>query len=221
MKEAEVPMDAYLKSYTDKYAKWRKSGTFTYSSKVIPVQESFEAQQWVLPREQVLQVLSEARTFVLTDCLCRTHYGRCDKPRDVCFLIDDLAEKAILRGKARRVSLVEASNRLLVADEHGLIHLALFMPGHRIYALCSCCDCCCHDLQLLKMYGRKDLVARSDYVAVTDPGHCTSCGLCVGRCVFSARAMQDGKFVYDAKACLGCGLCVSSCPEHATVMRQR
>ena len=221
MNEADTPMDKYLKSYVDKYADWRKGGTFTYSSRVIPVRESFEAKQWVLPREQVLQILENARTFALADCLCRTHYGRCNKPRDVCFLIDDLADKTIAHGKARKLSLPEAADRLRMADAHGLVHLALYMPGHQIYALCSCCDCCCHDLQLLKTYHRRDLVARSDYEAVTDPSRCTACGLCIGRCVFDARTMHDEKLACNPALCLGCGLCVSACPEHAIVMRRR
>lgn len=217
----DSPMDEHLKGYRDKYAEWKTSGTFTFSSKVIPVQESFSAQQWVLPQEQVLSLLTRARSFALTDCLCRTHYQRCDRPRDVCFLLDELADKAVSRGKARRLSLDEAAERLRCADMHGLVHLALYMPGHRIYALCSCCECCCHDLQLLRQYGRWDLVARSEYMAETDMGRCTSCGLCTGRCIFGARSIRDGVLAYDERACLGCGLCISCCPEHATAMRQR
>ena len=214
-------MDDYLKRYSDKYGEWRKTGTFTFSSRVIPVGESFEARQWVLPGEQVLQVLKDARSFALTDCVCRTHYTRCGKPRDVCFLLDELSDKAVAHGKARRITVPEASCILKKADGHGLVHLALYMPGNKIYALCSCCDCCCHDLLLLRDHHRKDLVARSDYVAVTDADRCTSCGICVDRCVFGARTVSGDRLAYDPGACLGCGLCISVCPEHATVLRPR
>jgi NAD-dependent dihydropyrimidine dehydrogenase PreA subunit len=215
------PMDTFLKGYADKYGEWRKDGSFTVSSRVIPVQKSFTPGQWVLPEEQVLKILRDARSFALTDCTCRTHYQRCDKPRDVCLLVDDLADKAVSHGKARRISLSEASDRLRAADESGLVHLTLYMPGQKIYAVCSCCACCCHDLQLLLRYSRTDLVARSDYITETDVDRCTSCGLCIDRCVFGARRFQDDAFVYDPASCLGCGLCVPVCPEHATVMRLR
>lgn len=221
MDETGRPMDEFLKSYVDKYAGWKKSSEFPYSSKVIPVQESFSPKQWVLPQEQALSILLEARSFALTDCTCRNHYHRCDKPLDVCFLIDDLADKAVSHGKARRITLAEAEKTLRKCDEHGLVHMAYYQPGSRMYAFCSCCACCCHDLQLLLQHDRKDLVARSAYIARTDPDLCTSCGLCADRCVFGARKMQDGKAEYNPASCLGCGLCVSPCPEHAITMEQR
>lgn len=215
------PMDEFLKGYSDKYAKWRKEGDFTVSSKVVPVRESFIAQQWVLPQEQALQILRNARSFALTDCVCRTHYGRCDKPRDVCLLIDKMSDKAVERGRGRRLSLAEASEVLKKAEEHGLVHMTLYEPGKKIYALCNCCACCCHDLQLLRDYHRTDLVARSDYIAVTYKERCTDCGKCVERCVFKARSMREGQMDFNAGDCLGCGLCVSVCPEQATVMQER
>jgi ferredoxin len=214
-------MDDHLKEYADKYEQWRKQGDFTFSSKVIPVQESFSASQWVLPAIQVLQILEHARSFALTECRCRAHYGRCDRPRDVCFLIDEYSDKAVEQNRARRITIADASVILKKADKHGLVHLTLYMPGHRIYALCSCCSCCCHDLRLLKDFNRKDLVTRSDYVAVTDRERCTGCGKCVDRCMFVARGLRDGVLEYDPGSCLGCGLCVSVCPTEATEMQRR
>jgi ferredoxin len=139
---------------------------------------------------------------------------------EVCFLIDELSDKTVERNKARRISLAEASELLKEVDKQGLVHMTLYMPGGKIYALCSCCPCCCHDLQLVREY-RTDLVARSDYVAVTKREHCTDCGICTSRCVFGARSFRDSVVEYDATHCLGCGLCVSTCPEHATTMQQR
>lgn len=221
MTKEEYPMDKHLKGYADKYGEWMKSGNFTLSSRVIPVRESFEPEQWVMPQEQVRRILQEAQSFALTDCICRTHYNRCDKPRDVCFLIDELADKAVSSGKARRISLSEATDRLSEADRCGLVHMTLYMPGLKIYALCSCCACCCHDLQLLLRYNRTDLVARSEYIAMTDSSRCSFCELCITRCVFGARKIQDNYCMLDPNLCLGCGLCVSICPEKATVMRKR
>ena len=58
-------MDEFLKSFSDKYDKWREEGDFEFSSKVIPVKESLVTQQWVLPSEQVLEILKNARSFAL------------------------------------------------------------------------------------------------------------------------------------------------------------
>lgn len=214
-------MDEFLKSYADKYERWQNEGDFIISSRVIPVFESVTGRPWVIPAEQALQVLKGARSFALADCACRTHYQRCDKPRKVCFLLDDFGDRGVERDTACRITLEKAAEVLRLADEHGLVHMTLYRPGGTIYALCNCCPCCCHDLQLMRRYHRTDLVARSDYIAVTDREQCTDCGRCIGRCAFGAREMRDGIMHYDPGACLGCGLCVSSCPAGATVMALR
>ena len=214
-------MDDFLNSWANKYENWQQEGTFPFSSQVIPVKESFLASQWILPSKQVLQILKNARSFALANCVCRSHYSRCSKPKEVCFLLDDRGDKAVEHNKARRISLSDASEVLKEADKHGLVHLTLYMPGHSIYALCSCCPCCCHDLQLLIDYHRADLVIRSDYIAVTDNERCIHCGKCIDRCVFSARFLKDDRLEYNSQSCFGCGLCVSICPENATTMQER
>lgn len=47
------------------------------------------------------------------------------------------------------IGLEEAAAVLKQADANGLVHLSLYRPKHSLYALCSCCPCYCHDLQLL------------------------------------------------------------------------
>ena len=156
--------------------------------------------------------------MALQNCACRTHYKRCDSPLEVCFLLNEEGNKAVAKGKARRVDLDEAAQILKKANESGLVHLSLYRPDHEIFALCSCCPCCCHDLQIVKKFKRKDLLVHSDYIAVTQPDDCIHCGECVDRCAFDARIHQDGKMEYTAEACLGCGLCVTVCPVDATSM---
>ena len=214
-------MDDFLKSYVTKYDRWRQEGSFSFSSKIIPVNESISASQWILPSDQVLQILKDAESFALTDCICRIHYSRCENPREVCLLLNKRSDQAVEHNTARRISLADASEVLKEADKRGLVHLTLYVPGHSIYAICSCCPCCCHDLQLLVNYHRMDLVTRSDYVATTEWERCIDCGICVDRCVFGARSVKDNKLVYNAEDCFGCGLCVSVCPENAMKIQKR
>ena len=136
-------------------------------------------------------------------------------------MINDVADTYITRGLGRRVSLEEAEKRLRQANERGLVHLTIYNPDQYVYAVCSCCSCCCHDLQFLKLFGRGDLIAHSEYIARTDPDVCTHCGDCIEPCVFEARAWKDGQMRHDAGACYGCGLCVAVCPVEATVMQRR
>jgi len=211
-------IDPYLDKYIVKYDEWLNKGQISYSSKVIPVSESLSPIQWVLSTEQVMSILRNAKAVAVQDCACRTHYKRCDKPLDVCFLLNEEGDKAVSNGKARHVDMTEAVDILTKANQSGLIHLCLYRPDHEIFALCSCCPCCCHDLQILKNYNRKDLLVRSEYKAIMISEDCIHCGECVDRCVFSARILQAGIMEYNADECLGCGLCVTSCPVEAISM---
>jgi len=42
---------------------WVKEGKIPSSSKVIPVQQSLAGLQWVLPTQQVLEILRNSRSF--------------------------------------------------------------------------------------------------------------------------------------------------------------
>lgn len=213
--------DVFLEGRLAQYDAWFREGKIPFSSKVIPVGESLAAKQWVVPTEQVIEFLRNARSFAVTHCVCRSHYQRCDNPTEICFLINDAADAEVAQSTARRLSLAEAERLLRQADERGLVHLTIYNPHQYVYAICSCCTCCCHDLQFLQTYGRADLVARSEYVARTDVDACIHCGNCVERCVFGARVWEGDQMRYDADGCYGCGLCVTVCPVEATAMQRR
>ena len=219
--ESDGGQDDFLEKRLARYDRWVRERKIPFSSKVIPVRESLATQQWVIPTEQVIEMLRNARSFVVTDCDCRSHYQRCDNPLEVCFLLNDAADQAVADGTAHYISLREATVILGEANERGLVHLTIYEPEQTVYAVCSCCSCCCHDLQFLQIYGRTDLVAHSGYVAQTDLEACTQCGACVERCVFGARVWQGDRLIYNAGACYGCGLCVTVCPAGATVLTLR
>ena len=197
--DATLLADPYLEDFVAKYDRWIEEGKVPHAARIIPVAESLEARPWVMPTEQVLEILRGARSLAVWPCVCRTHYQRCDNPVEVCLLLDQPAEALVARGAARTVTLEEAAGLLQLAAVHGLS------------AVCSCCTCCCHELQILQKLGRRDRLARSEYAAVTDPEACTHCGACVDRCAFGARAMAEGRLQYRAEDCMGCGLCVTVC----------
>jgi len=207
-----------LEQRLHKYDGWVKGGKIPCSSKVLPVRQSLEFLQWVLPTQQVLEILRNSRSFALADCLCRTKHKRCDNPLEVCFYTNDVADKKVEQGEARRIGLPEAAEVLKLANEHGLIHLTIYNPEQHVYALCSCCECCCHDIAFMKKLGRPDLVAHSDYVAVKDTGVCVQCGECIERCVFGAQGGEAGAVAFHQDRCYGCGLCVSTCASNAISM---
>ncbi|MCB2191328.1 MAG: 4Fe-4S binding protein [Deltaproteobacteria bacterium] len=210
--------DEELEQRLHKYDAWVTEGKIPCSSKVIPVRQSLKFMQWVLPTQQVLELLRNSRSFSLAKCLCRSKHQRCDNPLEVCFYINDVADKKVEQGEARRVGLQAAAEVLKLANEHGLVHLTIYNPEQHVYALCSCCQCCCHDIGFMKKLGRPDLVAHADYVAVVDTDACAQCGECIERCVFGAQSGEPGAVVFQQDKCFGCGLCVSTCASNAIQM---
>jgi hypothetical protein len=150
----QVKKDEYSDSFLEKrvvtYDEWLEKGLISFSSRVIPVSESLDTKQWVLPTEQVIKILGDAKSVAVQNCECRSHYKRCDNPVEVCLLLNKVGDKFVAKGRARHVSLTEATDILKNANAVGLIHLALYMPDHEIFALCSCCSCCCHELQIIR-----------------------------------------------------------------------
>lgn len=213
------PRDEELEARLAKYDAWMTEGKIPTSSKVIPVREALSALQWVLPTQQVLEILRNSRSFALANCLCRTKHKRCDNPLEVCFYINDVADQKVAQGAARHVSLAEATERFKLANKHGLVHLAIYNPDQHVFAVCSCCECCCHDIEFMKKYNRPDLVAHADYVVEVHRDKCDNCGTCTLRCVFGAQEQGEGTVVFHQDRCYGCGLCVTTCPTGAISMK--
>lgn len=142
-------------------------------------------------------------------------------PVEVCLIFNAVADFFIKKNKARSVNIDEAHEIIERANQSGLIHLSLYMPDHQIFALCSCCSCCCHDLQIVKKYNRKDLMVWSEYIAVTDEKSCIHCGECIDRCSFDARFFTGSVVSFEQSACFGCGVCVATCPTEAIWMETR
>jgi len=213
-------MDSYLKKYSNRYDKWLSEKKIAYSSRVIPIKQSLEVEQWVMPTQQAISILTQASSFALAACSCRTHY-HCDKPKEVCFLLNDVADKAIEKKEARRIDLDEAVQVLQKAGDAGLVHMSLYQPGQEVFALCNCCSCCCHDLQLLIKYKRTELVVHSEFIAFTIDTLCTDCGRCIESCPFNARNLSDTGLTFDPSLCYGCGVCVPVCPDNVIEMKRR
>lgn len=210
--------NSWLEERLVKYDSWMKAGKVPFISKVIPINKSLDYKQWILPTAQVIDILRNARIFLLIDCECRTLFKRCNNPINVCFLVNDAADESLKKGEGRKISIEEAKTILEKANENGLVHMTIYSPEQYICALCSCCLCCCGNLQLLKKFNRRDFIAHSDYIAITDFDKCTSCGICTDRCIFDARAIKNNELIVAGKQCYGCGLCVTTCPQKAIAM---
>jgi NAD-dependent dihydropyrimidine dehydrogenase PreA subunit len=192
------------------------------AGKTIPVDVKIEGDHHVLNMENVKRILSSARKISVMDCGCRTIYGHCDAPLNVCLDLNEVAERHMAIGWAREITLDEALDVLERTHEAGLVHMAyghgeFYEPGV-INSVCSCCSCCCGIFSGVLRFGRYPHLLTSHATSVTDASACSDCGVCVDRCQFGAREMVDGSFAFDQDLCFGCGLCVSTCPTYAIAL---
>jgi NAD-dependent dihydropyrimidine dehydrogenase PreA subunit len=171
----------------------------------------------VLPSETAISIMAKSRSISLRDCGCRVTYHRCNKPLTTCLAVNEFSDELVERGVAKEISLEEAKEVLKTASVHGLVNQALYTDWLRgeVFDICSCCPCCCVYLRAFMNYGVRHHIAKSGLVAKVNEDECDGCGVCVERCIFGARKMQNAVSVVVRENCYGCGLCTSTCKAHA------
>ena len=188
-------------------------------TRVVPVNQPVEARQSILAYEDVEQIVKDAGRLAVANCTCRMVDGKCGKPLEVCLQLGKGADYAIDRGSGREVSVEEAMGIIRMAEEAGLIHVAM-NKAYGSHIICNCCEDCCVAFGL--PIPATTIVDPSRFLAVVDAAACSGCGDCVDRCFFEAVSLQesDGEeiSVIAAETCMGCGLCQVACPEDAISM---
>ncbi len=188
----------------------------------IPVDISIRGRQRILDLSELEKILRSATVISQTECGCRKKVGNCINPMDGCIGINDLATEMIEESDAKQITVEEALEAMKRTYDAGLVHMAYVFEGKdEIEYICSCCSCCCHSLSAAIRFGYEDHVFSSEYVANQDKDKCESCGICVDRCQFKARALTDGNLEFWQDKCFGCGLCVKTCPEEAISLVER
>ena len=188
----------------------------------IPVNVKMDGTTRIYDLSQSEAILKKARIISLANCDCREKVRACNNPLDVCISIDKEAENAISKNHGKEVSLDEALAALRRSHNAGLVHISYTDKGKPApLIICSCCACCCHSLGGLVRFDLPDAVVESDSIAQQDVDVCIQCGVCVTRCQFQARMMENGTLVYNPAKCFGCGVCVSTCPVEAISMVKR
>jgi ferredoxin len=188
--------------------------------RVVPAQRAVKSE-WILPYDDVRQILLSAKSYGLRDCICRVQQeliGRrqCDFPLRTCLYFSPFENPP----GALDVTREEAVEFLDKAEEIGLVHtVSNVMKG--VGYVCNCCGCCCGILRGINDYGIEKSVAQANYFAVIDPDECLGCGTCVLRCQVHAISYEDGVSVVDRKRCIGCGLCVTGCPSNVAKLQRR
>jgi ferredoxin len=193
-------------------------------NRVIPVEEAIPFSLEVHPYERASELLENAKSWGVRDCICRVQQkliGKgCDRPVGNCLLFAPAEGAFRADGTTRPVSKAEALELLHQAEEAGLVHTTgNYRDGHTY--ICNCCTCCCGVLRGVAEFGIPTAVAHSDFRAVVDPAVCSGCGTCLDRCQFDALALADDVCSVDPVRCVGCGLCTSACDAGALRLDRR
>ncbi len=198
-----------IEQYMDEGGAAALMGSEPALHRVVPAEDT-APRDWVLPYDDVVEIVSSGSTFVVRDCICRVQrgavHGRCQYPLEMCLTISPQKRPA----RPGDLSLDEALALIRKAEDVGLVH-CVSNVAKGFYYVCNCCGCCCGFLRAINERGVANAVARSNYRARVDEASCTGCEACLSRCQVSAISIIEGQARVDAARCIGCGLCLAVC----------
>ncbi len=206
----------YFNSYVPHliHNSWAKQKT--QQLRVVPVNQSVDADIQVAPYEQAEKIIQDQSGIVLAPCICRKEHkmmGKgCGAPEETCLIFSTAADYYKENGLGRRISRQEALDLLKEAQKAGLV----LQPSNAKKAvnICMCCGCCCQILKNIKALPAPARAVRTNYYARVDENDCTACFACVQRCPMDAISMDETAQI-NLLRCIGCGLCVSGCDSGA------
>ncbi len=192
--------------------------------RVIPVGEAIPVHLEIFPYEHATELLENAKSWAVRDCICRVQQklvGKgCDRPIENCLIFAPVEGVFDHSEVDRAITKEEALRILYETEEAGLVHsTGNYRDGHNY--ICNCCTCCCGVLRSIAEFGVPTAAVRSDFHTVVDAEMCIGCGDCLERCQFGALSLPDDVCVVDYSRCAGCGLCATVCPTEALYLERR
>ena len=191
----------------------------------IPVQKIIEGQSRVLDADRISEMIDRHEYFsVLNVCQCRQslhftgHECKRSKPEDGCLVFGSLARDFEQNGSSRAVSKEEMRDIVVERWEKKLIFLTGNVSPSSPNAISTCCDCCCHFVEVVNHFDGKVLIAPSHFLAAVDESLCDDCGKCSMSCNTHAHTYKNKTHQYDRDKCIGCGICMGVCKRGAIRM---
>ena len=226
--ETQLPrMDAELAALFERYLQDSQGGILHDQPaihRVIPVGEAVPFDLEIFPYEKASQLLENARSWAVRDCICRVQQrlvGKgCDRPVEICLSFAPVEGAFDNRTVDRAISKEEALQLLRLSEEAGLVHSTGNYRSGTSY-ICNCCTCCCGIMRGVAEFNIPTAIARSDFLAVVDADLCIGCGDCIDRCQFGALTLPEALALIDEVRCMGCGLCTTACTSAALHLVRR
>lgn len=195
--------------------------------RVIPVQQSIKTETLIMPYEDVVKIIDDARYVSLAKCMCRTRYEflgirKCEDkyPLETCIQLNYAARFFIERGLAREISKKEAKELCKKFNKMGAVHTIENFGDDVHGLLCNCCPCCCLPLGGITRWDKPHSVAAANYIAVaSNIENCEKCETCIDKCVFGAITMEAVGPIFNNEKCMGCGVCVVNCPSNVIELK--
>jgi electron transport complex protein RnfB len=227
--EEQLPrMDAELAELFEQFYYETQGGGFVRTTpavqRVIPVGEAIPIDVEVFPYEHAVQLIENAKSWGVRDCICRVQQklvGKgCDRPIEACMVFAPVEGAFQSHGPDRPISKEEALQLLHKTEEAGLIHsTGNFQDGNSY--ICNCCTCCCGIMRSVVEFDIPTTTVSSAFRAVVDADECIGCGECVEQCQFKALAAPEQVCEVDVTRCVGCGQCTTVCPTDAIHLERR
>jgi Pyruvate/2-oxoacid:ferredoxin oxidoreductase delta subunit len=188
-------------------------------ARVVPVNRQIDAQLQVHRYEDVRQMIEEAKSFQLNECICRKGKALlghpCEHTLEACLSFTTEEEEFDKYAKGKIISKEEALKVIADAEEEGLVHCTYNVEDGQIF-MCNCCPCCCGLMRSVKEFKVPSLLAKSNFVALIDQQSCVACGVCADeRCPMDAIVEEDDAYRVLVERCIGCGVCTSTCPTES------
>jgi NAD-dependent dihydropyrimidine dehydrogenase PreA subunit len=203
--------------------------------RAIPIDKTVEDTRAFLPFEDVLKIIDDYEYYTVSYCPCRERhrldpdYEDSKFPAEVCLHFDELGRYIVKHGHGREITKQETLEILKQAADAGLVHGLGNYQGQPD-TLCNCDIEYCTFFKPYHQLGFDQSMAKSNYLAQSNPLTCTACGSCVKRCPMDAIEMKfnpesTNKFrkavVVNTDICIGCGVCVHKCkPKSLTLKRK-
>ena len=204
---------------------------------LFPARKALEmsgiAYKDIPPLNNIEEMLKGRALLAVTNCPCANLVKdrACQKPLEMCIVMDRAAEFFLRRNNARVLTVEETLAIHDMSTEWGAVALPISQtPTSLGNQICHCHWCCCDAFAPRIQFNLPERnPSRSCYQAFIDENKCIGCQTCVTRCNFMAIEMRRGahadrqeksKSWTDPDKCHGCGLCVMTCPAGARKLVQ-